>query len=100
MTGRAAATGLVTTPLLQAISRRVAASEVADVNTAFTITQRVTASLGIAALGTIFSEAALRGDPALGLRRAAFAMSVLALACLPLAWAVRSGEAPVGVASS
>ena len=89
MTGRAAAIGLVTTPLLQAISERVVAAEVADANTTFNIAQRVTASFGIAWLATVFASGSKLGDPVGGLHDAAIAMTVLAAICFVLGWAVR-----------
>ena len=89
MTGRAAAIGLVTTPLLRAISERVVAAEVADANTTFNIAQRVTASFGIAWLATVFASGSKLGDPVGGLHDAAIAMTVLAAICFVLGWAVR-----------
>lgn len=63
--GRAAAAGLVTTPLLVAFLAPLGESELADGNTLYSITQRLGGSVGVSVLGSIAAGGA-GGGGALG----------------------------------
>jgi predicted MFS family arabinose efflux permease len=58
LAGRAAAIGLVITPLLYAITSTIDAAQLADANTVFNICQRIAGALGIGVIATLFAAQA------------------------------------------
>lgn len=92
LTGRAVAIGLVTTPLLVAITARVRPGQAADLNTSFNIAMRVTASIGIALLGSVFANQAQAGLPVAGLHQTAWVMTTLAAGSFLAAWRLAIAE--------
>jgi len=58
LAGRAAAIGLVITPLLNAITGTLHQGELADANTVFNICQRIAGALGIGLIAAMFAASA------------------------------------------
>ena len=63
LAGRAAAIGLVITPLLDAITGALRPAELADANTVFNICQRIAGALGIGLIAALFTAWARRLGP-------------------------------------
>jgi MFS family permease len=88
LAGRAAAIGLVITPLLDAITGTLYPAELADANTVFNICQRIAGALGIGLITAMFTASAHTHGPvpalyATGLLLTAIAAIAAAAALLP-----------------
>jgi hypothetical protein len=68
LAGRAAAIGLVITPLLDAITGTLHPAELADANTVFNICQRIAGALGIGLITALFTASAHAHGPVAALR--------------------------------
>jgi predicted MFS family arabinose efflux permease len=89
LAGRAAAIGLVITPLLDAITGTLPSAELADASTVFNICQRVAGALGIGLITALFTTWAHTHGPVLALHAtgllltATAALAALAATLLP-----------------
>ena len=84
--GRAAAAGLVTTPLLVAFLAPLDEGELADGNTLYSITQRLGGSVGVSILGSIAASGATTGATLDAFHLVGAILVGLAVASAGLAW--------------
>ncbi|GAA3809548.1 DHA2 family efflux MFS transporter permease subunit [Cellulomonas soli] len=84
--GRAAAAGLVTTPLLVAFLAPLDEGELADGNTLYSITQRLGGSVGVSILGSVAASGATTGETLDAFHLVGAILVGLAVASAGLAW--------------
>ena len=85
LAARAAAIGLVITPLLTVLLRPLPATQLADANTLFNIWQRIAGSVGIGLIATTYATQARQHGPVAALHTAGLAVvAVSAVAALAL----------------
>jgi EmrB/QacA subfamily drug resistance transporter len=80
LAGRAAAIGLVITPLLGAITGTLEAAQLADANTLFNICQRVAGALGIGLIAALFTAQARTHGPVPALHVTGLILTIIAAA--------------------
>jgi hypothetical protein len=74
LAARAAAIGLVITPLLTALLRPLPESQLADANTLFNIWQRIAGSIGVGLIATTYATQAREHGPVAALHTAGLAV--------------------------
>jgi hypothetical protein len=97
LAARGAAIGLVTGPLVTALTRLARPELRDDANTGFTIGLRVASALGIAALATVYGAAP---TPTAGLHDIGVMMTIVALVALPAVLVLPRRRSGLPVASS
>jgi EmrB/QacA subfamily drug resistance transporter len=97
LAARGAAIGLVTGPLVAALTRLARPELRDDTNTGFTIGLRVASALGIAALATVYGAAP---TPTAGLHDIGVMMTIVALVALPAVLVLPRRRSGLPVASS
>lgn len=80
LTGRAAAIGLVITPLLYAITSTLDTDQLADANSLFNILQRIAGSLGIGLIAALFTTQTHTRGPVPALHTTALLLTVITAA--------------------
>lgn len=106
LAGRAAAIGLVITPLLQAITGTLGDAQLADASTVFNICQRIAGALGIGLIATLFAADARSNGPVPALHdtglvlTAIAAIAAAAAAMLPTAVGRSGGDRRAGLSAS
>src|SRR5499427_6261908 len=78
LTGRAAAIGLVITPLLDAITGALRPAQLADANTVFNICQRIAGALGIGLITALFTTWAGAHGPVAALHTTGLLLTAIA----------------------
>jgi predicted MFS family arabinose efflux permease len=78
LAGRAAAIGLVITPLLFAITSELRPAELADANTLFNICQRIAGALGIGLIVALFAAQARTAGPVAALHDTGLILTAIA----------------------
>ncbi|QDZ14523.1 DHA2 family efflux MFS transporter permease subunit [Humibacter ginsenosidimutans] len=78
LAARSAAIGLVVTPLLTVVNRRLTLEEQADANTAFNVVQRIGGSLGIGLIAGVFTSTSQTAGPVPALHEVAVIVTVIA----------------------
>ena len=78
LAGRAAAIGLVITPLLYAITSTLESAQLADANTVFNICQRIAGALGIGLIATLFATQARSAGPVPALHDTGLVLTAIA----------------------
>ncbi|ALE07347.1 hypothetical protein AL755_20745 [Arthrobacter sp. ERGS1:01] len=93
LTGRSASIGLVSTPLLLAMSSRLTDTQATDANTLFNIVQRVAGSLGVALVATLYASGAASVGPVAALHHVGLVLTALTVvALLGALWLPRSTD--------
>jgi len=85
LTGRAAAIGLVVTPLLYAITNTLDDAQLADANSLFNIWKRIAGSVGIGIIATLFANQTRAHGPVLALHTTGLLLTMIAIVAVAIA---------------